>query len=123
LDRMRDAEVLDARADDVQEVDLDGHLASSYGIFSGPPKAWATIRFSPKASRWVADERWHSKQEGRFLDDGRYELRVPYSNARELLMDVLRYGPDAEIVAPVPLREEAKIQLQLAISNYDPASA
>ncbi len=85
--------------------DLDTHLASSYGIFSGAPKAWATIRFSPKASRWVADERWHSKQEGRFLDDGRYELRVPYSNARELLMDVLRYGPDAEIVAPIPLRK------------------
>ena len=73
----------------------------------------------PKASRWVADERWHSKQEGRFLDDGRYELRVPYSNARELLMDVLRYGPDAEIVSPIPLREEAKIQLQLALSNYE----
>lgn len=119
LDRVRDASVLDARADDVQETELDTHLASSYGIFSGAPKAWATIRFSPKASRWVADERWHSKQEGHFLDDGRYELRVPYSNARELLMDVLRYGPDAEVVAPIPLREEARIQLQLALSNYD----
>ncbi len=119
LDRVRDAGVLDARADDVLESELDGHLASSYGIFSGAPKAWATIRFSPRAARWVADERWHSKQEGHFLDDGRYELRVPYSNARELLMDVLRYGPDAEIVAPIPLREEARIQLQLALSNYD----
>ena len=75
-----------------------------------------------KAARWVADEHWHSKQEGRFLPDGRYELRLPYSNAKELLMDVLRYGPDAEIVAPIPLREEAKIQLQLALSNYDAAS-
>lgn len=119
LDRLRNADVLDATADDVQENELDTHLASSYGIFSGAPKAWATIRFSTKAARWVADERWHSKQEGRFLDDGRYELRVPYSNARELLMDVLRYGPDAEIVAPIPLREEAKSQLLLALSNYD----
>jgi predicted DNA-binding transcriptional regulator YafY len=119
LDRVRDAEVLATRADDVREAELDTHLASSYGIFSGAPKAWATIRFSPKAARWVSDERWHSKQEGRMLDSGYYELRVPYSNARELLMDVLRYGPDAEIVAPVPLREEAKIQLQLALSNYE----
>ena len=119
LDRLRAADVLDATADDVQESELDTHLASSYGIFSGAPKAWATIRFSVKAARWVADERWHSKQEGRFLDDGRYELRVPYSNARELLMDVLRYGPDAEIIAPIPLREEAKSQLLLAMSNYD----
>ncbi len=33
-------------------------------------------------------------------------------------MDVLKYGPDAEIVAPVSLREEMKIMLQLALSGY-----
>ncbi|TAM07772.1 MAG: transcriptional regulator, partial [Rhodanobacter sp.] len=31
---------------------------------------------------------------------------------------VLKYGPDAEIVAPLPLREEMKIMLQLAIGTY-----
>jgi len=35
-----------------------------------------------------------------------------------LLMDVLKYGPDAEIVSPLPLREEMKILLQLAMSGY-----
>lgn len=119
LDRILEADVLEAPAIDVAETELDAQLASSYGIFSGPPKAWATIRFSPKAARWVAEEHWHSKQEGHFLPDGRYELRVPYSNARELLMDVLRYGPDAEVVAPVALREEAKIQLRLALAGYE----
>ena len=93
-------------------------LASSYGIFSGQPKAWATIRFSSHAARWVADEHWHSQQQGEWLPDGRYELSVPYSNSRELLMDVLKYGPDAEVVAPVPLREEMKIMLQLALGAY-----
>jgi predicted DNA-binding transcriptional regulator YafY len=52
------------------------------------------------------------------MPDGRYELKVPYSNSRELLMDVLKYGPDAEIVSPLPLREEMKILLQLALSGY-----
>ena len=65
-----------------------------------------------------ADEHWHSQQQGTWLPDGRYELRVPYSNSRELLMDVLKYGPDAEVVAPLSLREELKIQLQLALSGY-----
>lgn len=119
LDRMLKAQMLDVAAQDVADSELDMHLAGSYGIFSGAPKAWATLRFSAKAARWVADEHWHSKQEGRFLEDGRYELRLPYSNARELLMDVLRYGPDAEVIAPVSLREEAKIQLRLALNNYD----
>ena len=52
------------------------------------------------------------------LPDGRYELRVPYSNARELLMDVLRYGPDAEVIEPLPLREQLRSMLQLAASAY-----
>ena len=43
---------------------------------------------------------------------------MPYSNSRELLMDVLRYGADAEVVAPVSLREEMKIMLQLALGAY-----
>jgi predicted DNA-binding transcriptional regulator YafY len=118
LDRIARAEVLDAAAEDRPEAELNQHLASSYGIFSGAPKAWATIRFSPHAARWVADEHWHSQQQGQWLKDGRYELKVPYSNSRELLMDVLKYGADAEIVAPVSLREEMKIMLQLAIGAY-----
>ncbi len=118
LDRIRDAEMLDEVALDRDTSELDAHLASSYGIFSGPPKAWATIRFSSHAARWVADEHWHSQQQGTWLPDGRFELRVPYSNSRELLMDVLKYGPDAEVVAPVPLREEMKIMLQLALGAY-----
>jgi predicted DNA-binding transcriptional regulator YafY len=118
LDRITRADVLDAAAEDRAEAELNQHLASSYGIFSGAPKAWATIRFSPHAARWVADEHWHSQQQGQWLKDGRYELKVPYSNSRELLMDVLKYGADAEIIAPVSLREEMKIMLQLAVGAY-----
>lgn len=118
LDRIKDAQVRDTPADDHDEAALNQHLASSYGIFSGPPKAWATLRFSPVTARWVADEHWHSQQQGAWLNDGRYELKVPYSNSKELLMDVLKYGPDVEVVAPLSLREEAKISLQLALSGY-----
>ena len=118
LDRMREAHAVEAAALDREVAELDEHLASSYGIFSGPPKAWATIRFSEHAARWVADERWHSQQQGQWRPDGRYELKLPYSNSRELLMDVLKYGPEAEIVSPVSLREEMRILLQLAIGSY-----
>ncbi|HET8899595.1 MAG TPA: YafY family protein [Rhodanobacteraceae bacterium] len=119
VDRIRAVRVLDASARDVPMAELDTTLASSYGIFAGQPKAWATIRFTPHAARWVADEHWHSQQQGRRLPDGGYELKVPYSNSRELLMDVMKYGPDAVIESPVSLREEMRILLQLAIGAYD----
>ncbi len=118
LDRLDAAKPQDESAIDVAEADLDQHLSSSYGIFSGPPKAWATIRFSPEAARWAAEERWHSQQQGHLLPDGSYELRLPYSNPRELLMDVLRYGHDATVIEPASLREQLRIQLELSIANY-----
>ena len=118
IDRITGARFADGVARDVADDELNAHLAGSYGIFSGAPKGWATILFSAKAARWVADEHWHSQQQGRFLADGRYELKVPYSVPRELLMDVLHYGADAEIVEPKVLREQARAHLQLALGNY-----
>jgi predicted DNA-binding transcriptional regulator YafY len=119
VDRIQHARTSEEPARDLPDAELDQHLAASYGIFSGAPKAIATLLFSAKAARWVADEHWHSKQEGRFLADGRYQLKIPYSNAKELLMDVLRYGADAEIVEPESLRQQARTLLQLALSAYE----
>jgi len=119
VDRVGSARLGDEPARDLPNEELNQHLASSYGIFSGEPKGWATILFSAKAARWVADEQWHSKQQGRHLSDGRYELKIPYSVSRELLMDILHYGADAEIVEPAVLREQAKALLELALSNYE----
>jgi predicted DNA-binding transcriptional regulator YafY len=119
VDRISNARMLDADARDIEEATLDEHLSGSYGIFSGAPKGWATIVFNERAARWVADEHWHSQQQGRWLPDGRYELKVPYSSSRELLMDVLHYGADAELVEPASLREQVRSLLALALASYD----
>jgi len=118
VDRMRQIEDSGVGARAVNDAELDAVLAAGYGIFSGTPRAQAVIRFSAHAARWVADTHWHSQQEGRWLGDGRYELKLPYASSRELLMDVLKYGPDAEVVAPPPLREEMKSLLALAQGVY-----
>lgn len=39
------------------------------------------------------------------MENGRDELAVPYSDNRELLMDILKYGTEVEVVAPEILRE------------------
>ncbi len=119
VDRIHGPRMGDGAAHDVDEDALSTHLSSSYGIFSGAPKGWATIRFSAKAARWVAEEHWHSQQQGHFLPDGRFELKLPYSASRELLMDVLQYGADAELVEPRALRAQLSTLLQLALGHYD----
>lgn len=119
VDRISHVQVLEQSAKDISEQELSEQLSDSYGIFSGRARYIATMIFSAEAARWVADEHWHSRQEGRYLPDGRYELKVPYSNPRELLMDVLRYGANVQIIEPVSLRESAKMSLQLALAGYE----
>ena len=52
------------------------------------------------------------------LEDGSYELRIPYSDPRELVMDILKHGAGAEVIAPEELRREVVEQLRLAAANY-----
>ena len=66
----------------------------------------------------MADERWHPQQASQFLTDGRYELCIPYRDQRELVMDILKYGPDVEVVAPEALREAIVEQLKGALRQY-----
>jgi len=119
LDRIRDAEMNDDAARDMDSADLDAELGGGYGIFSGQPEHVAIVRFSATAARWVADEQWHPEQHGAWLDNGSYELRVPYAAPEELLRDVLAYGPQAEVVAPATLRAMAAEQLRAASARYD----
>ncbi len=119
LDQIRDPTLSDETAKDIEETLLDDILASSYGIFAGAPTATAVLRFTSERARWVAKERWHPDQSGRFIDDGSWELSVPYSRPDELIMDILRYGPDVEVVEPEHLRELVRDRLHAAAGRYD----
>jgi proteasome accessory factor C len=78
----------------------------------------AVLRFTKERARWVAEEVWHPQQEGKRLEDGRYELRIPYRDSRELVMDILRHGPDVVVMEPASLIEEVKRQLKEALERY-----
>ena len=118
VDAIEHAEILDRRAKDVPDRRLDEVLGSGYGVFSGDRISWAVLRFTPQRARWVASERWHRNQAGKFLEDGRYELRVPYADDRELIMDIMKYGGDCTVVSPKVLRERVASELQRASDHY-----
>ena len=118
VDRVRHAHELEESARDIPDAELDEHFASAYGIFSGKANKIAVLRFSAEHARWVADERWHPEQTGQLLTDGRFELRIPYRDARELIMDILRHGPDVEVVEPEVLRSAVAECLKAALSQY-----
>ena len=105
LECIKKAAPIELAARDIAEAKLDEHFASSYGIFAGKANHIAVLHFTAERARWVADEQWHPQQQGKFLPDGRYELRIPYANETELIMDILKHGAAVEVIAPESLRQ------------------
>jgi predicted DNA-binding transcriptional regulator YafY len=118
VERITMARVLAVHCLDISENQLDEHYASAYGIFAGIPAHTAVLRFTTERARWVAEEHWHPNQQGNFLADGRYELHIPYSDSRELVMDILKHGAEVEVVSPEALRLEVKSKLLAAMNIY-----
>ena len=119
VDKVENAIETTDKAEDIAEAKLNEHYASSYGIFAGKANKMAVLRFSKERARWVADERWHPEQAGQYLVDRRYELRIPYRQDQELVMDIQRHGPHVEVISPATLRAEVAKNLHDALAQYE----
>jgi len=118
LDAVRSASLTDQRAKDVALRTIEAELDAGYGVFSGAKVQWATLLFAPEAALWVQHEQWHPKQQSRLHDDGSLTLRVPYTDATELAMDILRHGALVRVQAPPALVQSVARQLRAAAAAY-----
>jgi predicted DNA-binding transcriptional regulator YafY len=108
VDAITHCEILDEAAKEVSQKDIKVIMQSGYGIFGGEANHWAKLKFNAVRARWVQAEEWHPEQKGTVNSDGTYTLEIPYSDDRELLGDILRYGADVEVLGPKSLRESVK---------------
>lgn len=115
LDTIQDVELLDEPAFEVTDTELDAAFTAGYGIFAGAEVEWAVLRFSAERARWVSKELWHPQQQSNLEPDGHYVLRVPYSDDRELVMDILRHVPEVSVLGPATLRTRVKKLLEEGI--------
>jgi predicted DNA-binding transcriptional regulator YafY len=118
VDAIETAERLNEPAYEVQTEALDAHLGGGYGIFAGPADETAILRFAPEVGRWVAAEQWHSRESKQVEKTGHLVLSIPYANEQELIMDILRYIPHVEVLAPASLREAVQDRIRRAFSAY-----
>lgn len=118
VDAIRGATLLEVAAQEVADDELDAVLGSGYGIYAGREVEWALLKFSPWQARWTAHETWHVDQKSHFEPDGSYVLEIPYSSDGELVMDILKYGPEVEVIEPQGLRQEISKRLDAASEKY-----
>ena len=119
IDAIEACEILDKSADELNTEVLREKLGATYGIFGGEPKDWAVLKFTKERARWVQFEEWHPKQRKTLHIDGSLTLEVPYSDERELLGDVLRYGSEVEVISPLVFRNKVEKALVDSIRNLN----
>ncbi len=117
IDGISQAKILDESAKIIPTEQIDIVVQSSYGIFSGNAKKIAILNFYPPVCFWIAKEKWHPKQQIKWLKNDVLELKIPYNKERELLADILRYAAHVKIISPKSLRESLIQQAKTLLEN------
>ena len=118
LDAVRAAKVQDEPARELPMRKVEAELDRGYGIFGGARLQWATLHFDAEAAQWVAQEEWHPQQQLKAQADGSLRMRLPYSDPTELVMDVLRHGPNVRVLAPAELVDLVRTRLTQTLRGY-----
>ncbi len=123
LDAIEQATLLDTKARDVSMKKVEAEMDAGYGIYAGATQRWAVLAFNPQAAQWASREEWHPQQQGRWLDDGRFALRLPYVDDTELVMDVLRQAEQVQVLEPPELVAAVRTRLAAAAALYGAGTA
>lgn len=115
--RISSITLIDRQATQIDARLLRDHFSKSYGIFSGNPSHRAKLKFSPAIAREISLQQWHENQSGYWTDE-HYILEIPYHKSEELIMDIMRYLPDVEVIEPHSLKNIVKEKIQKSLDIY-----
>ena len=118
MDAIEQASVLNKASKSMPKKALDGFVGQGYGIFSGSEVQWAKLRFTEERARWVSRELWHPLQRLTPQEDGRLIMELPFTDGRELSMDILRQGRHVEVLGPPELRAQVAQELRETLGQY-----
>lgn len=118
MDAIESATTIAKAAKELPKKDVEQFVGKGYGIFSGERVQWATLQFSAERARWVSRETWHPLQKSHIDATGRLVLQLPFTDTRELAMDILRHGSHVEVMSPPELRSFIRDELLIAGGVY-----
>ena len=100
---------------------IDRYLGNAWHLIPEPGEdSEVVVRFDKLVARNVAEVQWHKTQRCEFLPDGRLEFRVTVSGLHEISWWILGYGDQAEVVAPLKLRELLIGRATRLLNKYRP---
>lgn len=119
VDRVQEAEILDATYAIPADFDLDAYLGESWGLMrgaAGEPER-VELLFEPEAGRWAAEESWHKSQQSETLPDGRVRMTFQVGITPEMVSWLLYYGSRVQVLGPAWLRERVAEEHRKAVDG------
>ena len=117
LARVSRCKLTEQSAQELPPAELEAHFSKGYGLFAGVSGQQAELKFMSPIALEISRQSWHPQQQGRWEGEN-YYLSFPYSDERELLRDIFRQLPYAEVIAPENLRQAVQQRLQESIKLY-----
>ncbi|KZK74761.1 MAG: DNA-binding protein [Pelodictyon luteolum] len=90
---------------------LGRYLSGAFEDVREPQLVKVSLRFSPHHSQWIRERKWHSSQELEDHEDGSLTLSMEIPSLEAVMRWVMRYGGEAEVVAPEELRNRVKEEI------------
>ena len=118
VDAITRCDILEEAAKEMDQKEVQKQMQTGYGIFSGQDVKWAKLKFSAERARWVQNEEWHPDQKGSVNSDQSYTLELPYSDERELIADILGFGPEVVVMGPASLKDKVFETVKNMMSVY-----
>ncbi|MBN2254920.1 MAG: transcriptional regulator [Deltaproteobacteria bacterium] len=117
LDRISNLEVTDRQFTVPGDFRMEDFLKSSFGIHRGAPQH-IRIRFDADAAGYIREKIWHESQ--RIIDDsdGGIVLEIDVAGTEEIKYWIRSWGPHAEVLEPMSLRDEMKADFKAATKRY-----
>lgn len=117
VDRIREARVLDEAVLLPDDFDADAYLEASFGVFQGPVTE-VRIRFSPRVAGYIAERTWHRSQRLEETADGGLIFTAEVAGLTEIKAWVLRWGAEAQVLHPEPLRAAVRAEAEAMARQY-----
>jgi predicted DNA-binding transcriptional regulator YafY len=117
LDRIKDLEVLGARAAPPEDFDLDAYANRSFGIYQDAVED-VVLRAPPHGAADALGWRFHPSQRIEPQPDGSVVVRLRASGMLELAWHLFSWGDKIEIVAPDRLKAVMRRELEAALARH-----
>lgn len=118
--RIAELRPLETQKEIPENIDVEGFLNSSYGIFKGGSLEKAEILFTGVAANIIKEQIWHRDQIISEVDEG-IVMVLPVTDYQEIKSSVLKYGHQAMVVGPPELREDVAKEIQAMHRMYSSA--